>query len=97
MTKREFARRVSVTENTAWSWENGRTQPNPDKIPVIASVLGISETFLKTGAEHEESDLAEAVVADSVASDIERLRRKIASTLGMAPSQVRVRIEVVGD
>src|SRR5262249_61541750 len=29
MTKREFARQVQVTENTTWSWENGRTQPNP--------------------------------------------------------------------
>jgi len=95
MTKREFARQVQVTENTTWSWENGRTQPNPDKIPLIASVLGLSESFLRTGTETEEIEMSEAGISDSVAADIERLRRKIASTVGMSPSQVKVRVELV--
>ena len=95
MTKREFARQVQVTENTTWSWENGRTQPNPDKIPLIASVLGRSESFLRTGTESEEVEVLEAGISDSVAADIERLRRKIASTVGMSPSQVKVRVELV--
>jgi transcriptional regulator with XRE-family HTH domain len=94
MTKREFARQVGVTENTAWSWENGRTQPNPDKLPVIASVLGLSEAFLRLGTA-SNNDESEARVSDTIASDIERLRRKIASALGMPASQVRVSVELL--
>ena len=96
MTKREFARQVGVTGNTAWSWENGRTQPNPDKLLVIASVLGLTETFLRSGAETNDDGVSEPeVAAGTVVSDIERLRRKIASVLGMPASQVRVSVEVL--
>jgi transcriptional regulator with XRE-family HTH domain len=83
---------LGVSTNTISYWENGRTQPMPEKIPAIAAALGVTEAFLRTGSEASYAD-SNPDGSETIAFDIEQLRRKIASALGMLPSQVRVSVE----
>jgi hypothetical protein len=48
-------------------------------------------------AESEQIAMSEPGSSDSVAADIERLRRKIASMAGLSLSQVKVRVELVNE
>ena len=91
MTKRDFARKMGVTENTVWSWTKGHTQPNPQRISKIASILEVTEAFLRTGLDAEETE----GIADSntIGSAIEQLKQKIAGALGMHPIQVKISFE----
>jgi transcriptional regulator with XRE-family HTH domain len=96
MTQWDFAEKLDVSSNTVWSWEKGRSRPNPSRIKKIASVLEVTEEFLRTGA-----DVVEATPEDDshepLTSDIEQLRQKIALAVGILPSQVRLSVEFLSD
>ena len=46
LTQTEFADRLSVTRQTVSRWESGTVMPDIDKIPDIASLLGVSCDYL---------------------------------------------------
>jgi transcriptional regulator with XRE-family HTH domain len=95
LTQWDAARAVGVTPNTWWSWEKGRSRPNPYKITSIASVLGISEAFLTTGAEATESKAAteDPDNLGSFATAIEQARNNLAAAAGYPPERLRLILE----
>ena len=63
LTQIEFAERLSVTRQTVSRWEAGSVMPDIDKIPDIASVLGVSCDYLLKDDVKEESATAPAGVS----------------------------------
>jgi|HubBroStandDraft_6_1064221.scaffolds.fasta_scaffold130814_3 transcriptional regulator with XRE-family HTH domain len=93
MTRSEFARRVGVTPNSVWGWETQFARPRPEMLSKIASVLQVSETFLKTGSEPNGTDASETYAPQTVPVILADTRQKVASATGMPPSRVRVSVE----
>ena len=59
MTQIEFAEKLSVTRQTVSRWEAGTVMPDIDKIPDIASILGVScDYLLKDEAVDEEQKVS---------------------------------------
>jgi transcriptional regulator with XRE-family HTH domain len=94
MTQKKFAEKMGVSMNTASYWENGRTQPMPEKISKIALELGTTEEFLRTGAQINETKEPKIGLPEDVTAFVEEARQKIASAKGVAPSQVRISIDL---
>jgi transcriptional regulator with XRE-family HTH domain len=92
MTQENFAAQVGVTTQTAWSWEKHRSRPNPERMSKIASVLAVTEMFLRIGAD-AIADAPKEVAPGSLTSMIEEARQKFASLVGIPPSQVRLSVE----
>ena len=63
LTQIEFAERLSVTRQTVSRWEAGSVMPDIDKIPDIASVLGVSCDYLLKDDVKEENATAPAGVS----------------------------------
>ena len=42
----ELGRRVGVGQQTISRWETGRAVPKPDRLPVLAEVLGLDSTYV---------------------------------------------------
>jgi transcriptional regulator with XRE-family HTH domain len=93
MTRSEFARKVGVTPNAAWGWETQYARPRPEILSRIASVLEVSEAFLKSGSEPNETDASKTDAAQTVPIILEDARQKVASATGMPSSRVRVFVE----
>lgn len=59
----QLARRVGVGTRTLTSWENGRTEPRPNRLFMLAGVLNVTATWLIGGdgdapsAGHDELTL----------------------------------------
>jgi len=90
MTGSEFARRVGVTPTAVWNWETNGTQPRSKVLSKIAAVLGVSESFLIYG-----TDANPASASRIVPEVVEDARNKIALAMGMAPTQVHIRVELI--
>ncbi len=54
MTQIDFAEKLSVTRQTVSRWEAGTVMPDIEKIPDIASVLGVSCDYLLKDGDAEE-------------------------------------------
>jgi len=93
MSQWDAARKVGVSPNTWLSWEKGYSRPNPSRISKIASALEVTEAFLRTGADTIKTEVPEDDASESLASDVEKLRQKIALAMGMLPSKVRLSVE----
>ena len=89
-----LARKIGVSSNTLLSWEKGHWRPNPYNISRLASALGVSEEFLRTGMNPSEAQRPEDERQDSIGSEIEHLKRKIASALGMEPTEIVLTLEL---
>ncbi len=94
MTQKKFAEEMGVSINTASYWENGRTQPMPEKISKIAAALGTTEVFLRTGAQSDGTEESKKESPEHVTAVVEEARQKIASAKGIPPSQVRISIDL---
>lgn len=53
LTQVEMAEALNVSQPAYVEWEKGRTQPTPDKFPLIAKVLNTSIDYLLQGAPNE--------------------------------------------
>lgn len=53
LTQVEMAEALNVSQPAYVEWEKGRTQPTPDKFPLIAKVLNTSIVYLLQGAPNE--------------------------------------------
>ncbi|MEE5991074.1 MAG: helix-turn-helix transcriptional regulator [Lachnospiraceae bacterium] len=73
MTQIEFAEKLSVTRQTVSRWESGSVMPDLDKIPDIASILGVSCDYLLK----DENGIQEKPAEKSVSSLPGRLLKDI--------------------
>ncbi len=73
MTQIEFAEKLSVTRQTVSRWEAGSVMPDIDKIPDIASILGVSCDYLLK----DETDIQEQPAETSTSSSMGRLLKDI--------------------
>ena len=53
LTQIEIAEALNISQPAYVEWEKGRTQPTPDKFPLIAKVLNTSIYYLLQGAPNE--------------------------------------------
>ena len=100
MSQYEFSRKMGVSTNSVSSWENARSQPMPEKMPKIASVLDVTEKFLKTGtseggAADNATDVSGPFRSSDIEADLEHLRSKIALAIGLPVSQVGLSIQLL--
>lgn len=95
LTKAEFGKRVGVSSNTVWAWETCYSRPQSRRLPTIASALGVSESYLRTGVEPDETSDTEEVTIDDIDAMVDALRQKISSTTGMPSDRVKVHVEFV--
>jgi transcriptional regulator with XRE-family HTH domain len=98
MTRKELAQHLGCAPGTIWNWENSYSYPKPDSIAKLASVLDLTEEFLRTGHDASSPDPSETAsatdrVEEAFSSMIEDFRRKVAFKTGMPPSRVRVSVE----
>lgn len=73
MTQIEFAEKLSVTRQTVSRWESGSVMPDIDRIPDIASILGVSCDYLLK----DEADIREQPAEKSTSSSMGRLLNDI--------------------
>jgi transcriptional regulator with XRE-family HTH domain len=88
MTRAEFARRVETSPPSTWGWEKNGVIPRKKMVRRIATELGVSESFLRTGTDNYPGNTPKAVPAI-----LEEARHKIAVATGLALSQIKVRVE----
>lgn len=50
----EAAQRMAVKTMTLKSWETGKTQPRPNKLQMLAGVLGVPFSWLLEGGEQHD-------------------------------------------
>lgn len=53
LTQKEMAEALNISQPAYVEWEKGRTQPTPDKFPLIAKVLNTSIDYLLQGTPNE--------------------------------------------
>ena len=98
----ELARRIGVTPTAVWNWRKGNTMPRPQAFMAIASVLDVTEDYLRDGPKQV---MTQASVerqnppsnADTIAEIVEELRIRIAKITGFAPDQVKLNLELKSD
>ena len=53
LSQKEFSKNIDVNEKTVSAWKKNNSLPPVDKISKISEFLGVSITYLITGAEDE--------------------------------------------
>jgi len=98
LSKSELARRVAVTPTAVWNWEENNLFPREPTFTALARLVGVTNSFLRTGIEGEDQSPIAASVSPtkSVAEIIEQVRRDIAACTGVELTKVRVNVEFVG-
>ena len=84
LTMGDVASAVGVSKPTIWAWEKGRARPQPDRLEAIAAALELNVEVLQTMRE----------CAMPVESIVEQCRIQIAKSLSLAPSAVKITIEL---
>ena len=93
LSRSEFARRVGVTPTAVWNWEEANARPKQHALTKIASVLGVSESFLTSGSESGAANASETRASEMIPSILETARQKIALAAGIPLSRVRLNVE----
>jgi len=83
MTLAKVADSLGVSKPTVWAWEKGKARPLPDRLELIAQVLGVQTHEL----EERMSDQQHAAL-------VQECRLRIATAYGTHTSNVRIMIEV---
>jgi transcriptional regulator with XRE-family HTH domain len=93
ITRKELAEQLNVTPSSVWNWENQYAQPKPETLAHIASIFGVTEGFLRNGADANRDETIESEPSESFPSIVEAFRQKAALTIGVPASRVRVSVE----
>lgn len=85
LSARQLADTLGIATQTVYSWQNGKTTVNEDRVPRLASVLGISEVEARRGLgywtpeDSEPQPVRNAGELDEILGDLtdvlERFRR----------------------
>jgi transcriptional regulator with XRE-family HTH domain len=78
-----LAKMAGVSHTTLWKWERNRSTPKKETLVLVASALGVSPEFLRTGAE-----------AGPIAEPIAHARQEIANILAVPASWVKLTVEI---
>ena len=76
MTQIEFAEKLSVTRQTVSRWESGSVMPDIDKIPDIASILGVSCDYLLIDENENQEQTSEKQLTASVGKLLKGIQGK---------------------
>ena len=76
MTQIEFADKLSVTRQTISRWESGSVMPDIDKIPDIASILGVSCDYLLIDENENQEQTSEKQSSVSVGKLLKDIKGK---------------------
>ena len=87
MNASDLARRVSVSATAVANWEKGST-PRGDVLVRTANVLGVSPEYLSTGKS------GNATAGSSIDEIVERFKKEIAKTAGVASSKVTITLSI---
>lgn len=71
----QLARRIGVQTSTIQAWESDRSQPRANRLSMLAGVLNVSLSWLLYGVGTSPSYESEAEMAESVALQLDRLKR----------------------
>lgn len=82
LSQQHVAARMGVSKPSVWAWERGRAVPTDEKIPALATILGIPEAELI----RQRFRGYEATV--------HRCRIEIAASLGVSPDAVKITLEL---
>ena len=93
MSAADLARAAGVTRMAVSVWESGKASPRPSILVKVASVLGLSTEYLRSGKRANEQ--GQGAPAMSVAELLEEVRLKIAQATGFPPERVRLRVEFI--
>lgn len=77
MTLKEFAECFNASESVVSRWENAKTQPNRERMKLIADFAGITVEELTNSIDYKELYELECNRADSLQSEIENLKLQI--------------------
>ena len=66
-------------------------------LSMIASVLDVSESFLKSGAEPNDGNVPKMQPGKRFRSVLDGAVQEIAAVTGMTPSRIRITVEFIGD
>jgi transcriptional regulator with XRE-family HTH domain len=98
LTLDQVASAVGVAKPSVWSWENGKSRPKRKKWHDIAKALGVSPQVLASAAKAEA--LNKAASLSVRLEEVDRAavlaagREMIAEAYGVAPSAVRITLEL---
>ncbi len=84
LTLADVAGAIGVSKPTVWAWEKGKARPLPERVSAIAAALGVSPEALQDAATTNSG--TSALIADC--------RERIARACNLAPSAVRIMIEL---
>ena len=76
----QLARRIGVRTNTIQAWESDRSQPRANRLSMLAGVLGVSLSWLLHGVGTAPSEDDANTRAESMALQLDRLKRLHAET-----------------
>jgi transcriptional regulator with XRE-family HTH domain len=71
----QLARRIGVQTSTIQAWESDRSQPRANRLSMLAGVLNVSLSWLLHGVGTSPANETEAEMVESVALQIDRLKR----------------------
>jgi transcriptional regulator with XRE-family HTH domain len=71
----ELAARLGVRKSTVQAWENDRSQPRANKLQMLAGLLNVSLSWLLQGLGSGPSDEGHAELLESMALQLDRLKR----------------------
>lgn len=71
LTQVEISKKLNISQPAYVDWEKGRTQPTPDKLPLLAEILNTSIDYLlgKTDIKNS-SDIDEDALEQSLKKSI---------------------------
>ncbi len=75
LTAAQLARRLGVQSSTIHAWESDRSQPRANRLSMLAGVLNVSLSWLLHGVGTSPAEDRGAEIAQSVALQLERLKR----------------------
>ena len=62
LTQVEISKKLNISQPAYVDWEKGRTQPTPDKLPLLAEILHTSIDYLLGKTDERKNPLESATV-----------------------------------
>jgi transcriptional regulator with XRE-family HTH domain len=91
----DLARLTGVTPTAVWNWEKNGIRPRANAVAAICKTLGVSESYILTGATTPPNGGATNDSSPRNVDDIlETAVADIAAALGIAADRVKIRFEI---
>ena len=73
LTVGQAARRAGIAKSSLTNWESDRAVPRPNKLQLLAGVLGVSMTWLMTGLDRYDTVSTAPSRLEKLEAKVERL------------------------